>query len=145
MTSKFGSLAANVSDAFKVEIIDPISDAALKDKDGKVAFIEVLSTDSDAGRAFDKEQRAVLRRKAMKSRNGLVEGADQLEENIAKASVLVKSWHLVDPVTKEALDVPCTKENASELFSAPGMNWLFVQVWVAANDSANFMQRSPRN
>ena len=67
MTSKFGALAANVSDAFKVEIIDPISDAVLKDKDGQVAFIEILSSDSDAGRAFDKEQRAVHRRKAMKS------------------------------------------------------------------------------
>ncbi|GEM_PF-2107430 len=142
MSSKFAALAANVSQAFRVEIIDQITDLPIIDKDGKKAFIEVLSTDSDAGRAFDKDQRAALRRKAMKSRNGMAEPGDQLEENIQKCAALTKAWHLVDPATREVIDVPCTAENAAELYAVPGMNWLFVQVWVAANDAANFMTRS---
>lgn len=142
--SRFAALAASVSETYKCEYIDPVSDAVVKDKDGKVAFIEILSVDSPEGRIFDKDQRAVLRRKAMRSRNGLVEGNDQLEENIAKASVLVKSWHLVDPATREVIAVDCTPDAVTELFSSPGMNWLFAQVWVAANDTANFINRSPK-
>lgn len=142
MSNKFAALAANVSDAFKVEIIDPITDLPIKDKDGKTAFIEVYSADSDAGRVFDKEQRAAMRRKAMRSRNGVVEPGDQLEENVAKCAALTKSWYLLDPTTKQPIEVPCTAENAAELYGAPGMSWLFVQAWVAANDTANFMKRS---
>lgn len=141
-SSKFAALAANVSQTFKVEIIDQITDKPIIDKNGNPAFIEVFSTDSDAGRAFDKEQRAAYRRKAMKSRNGIAEPGDQLEENVAKCAALTKSWHLVDPGSREVIDVPCTLENAAELYGEAGMNWLFVQVWVAANDAANFMNRS---
>lgn len=142
MSSKFAALAANVSQSFKVEIIDQITDLPIIDKDGKKAFIEVLSTDSEAGRAFDRDQRAAYRRKAMKSRNGIAEPPDQLEENVAKCAALTKSWHLVDPTTREVIDFPCGVDAAKELYGEPGMNWLFVQVWVAANDAANFMKRS---
>jgi len=144
MPSKFAALAADVSQSFKVEIIDQITDLPIVDKDGNKAFIEVLSTDSDAGRAFDKDQRSAYRRKAMKSRNGIAEPNDPFEENVAKCAALTKTWHLVDPFTREVIDVPCTVDNAKELYGEAGMNWLFVQVWVAANDAANFMNRSSR-
>ncbi|MEH2508694.1 hypothetical protein V1291_000048 [Nitrobacteraceae bacterium AZCC 1564] len=142
MTSKFAALAADVSQTHRVELIDQITDKPIVDKAGNKAFIEIYSTDSPQGLAFDKEQRAAFRRKAMKSRNGVAEPPDQLDENIQKAAVLTKSWHLVDPSTSEVIDVPCTRENAIELYSSPGMNWLFVQVWVATTDAANFMKRS---
>ncbi|WP_296741442.1 hypothetical protein [Mesorhizobium sp.] len=142
MSSKFAALAANVSQTFKVEIIDQVTDAPIVDTAGKKAFIEVLSTDSREGLAFDKDKRATVRRKAMKSRNGIADPGDQLEENIQKCAALTKSWHLVDPVTREVIDVPCTPENAVELYSEPGMNWLFIQVWVEASKAANFMTRS---
>jgi hypothetical protein len=143
-SSKFGALAADVAHTFKVELIDAVTDKPIKDKHGKIAYIEVLSTDSPEGLKFDKEQRAVFRRKALRSRNGRVEGEDQLEENINKCAVLTKSWHLVDPNTLEPMDVPCTAENAVELYSAPGMNWLFIQPWTAAMDPANFIKRSAK-
>ena len=134
--------AAIASEAFRVMIIDAVTDAPLVDRDGAPAYIDVLSADSPKAREFDKNQRAIYRRKAMKSRNGIVEGEDQLDENINKCAVLTAGWYLVDPATKEALDVPCTAENAVELYSAPGMNWLFVQPWAAAQNAANFIKRS---
>lgn len=142
MSSKFAALAANVSQAFKVELIDPVSDAVIKDKGGKVSFIEVYSIDSEAGRKFDKDQRAIVARKSMRSRNGIVEPTDQLELNVAKCAALTKSWHLVDPANGEVIDVPCNAENAAELYSAAGTSWLFVQAWVGANETANFIKRS---
>lgn len=142
--SKFGSLAspAVTVETYRVEIIDAVSDVVLKDAEGKAAFIEVLPADGEVGRAFDKEQRAVMFRKARKSRTGLVDDDDQLEQNIAKCARLTKSWYLVDPVTRQPLAVPCTEANAAELYSSPNMGWLFMQPWNAANNAANFIKRS---
>ncbi len=140
--SKFAALAANVADTYRVEIIDEITDEVLKDKDGNPAYIDVLSTDSDAGREFDRELRAKQRRSAMKSRNGMPDDSDPLEENQRKLARLTKGWHLVDPNTREVIDVPCTPSNALELYSEKGTNWIFVQAWVGATKAANFMKRT---
>lgn len=144
MTNKFGSLTgtASAAETYRVEIVDTVTEAVLRDVTGKAAYIEVLAADGDVGRAFDKEQRAVMFRKARKSRNGIVEDDDQFEQNIAKCARLTKAWHLVDPISRQPLDVPCTEANAIELYSAPNMGWLFMQPWVAANNAANFIKRS---
>src|SRR5262245_40510316 len=142
--NKFGNLAATSASAFRVVIIDAVSEKPIKDKDGNHAWIDVLPSDGEAGRAFDKEERAARFRMARKGRKGATDDVAQLERNVAKLSVLTKSWHLVDPVTNEVIDVPCTEENAKELYGSEGMNWLFVQAWVAANDAANFMKRSAK-
>lgn len=141
MTSKFAALAANVSDTYRVELIDPITDDVLRDKDGNPAYIDVLSTESEPGREYDAETRKRDRRAAMKSRNGMPDDVDQVERNQQKVARLTTGWHLVDPATREVLDVPCTRANALELYSEPGMNWLFVQVWAGAADAGNFMKR----
>lgn len=139
--SKFGGLAASVSAPHRVELIDPITDQPIRDKKGNPAYIDVLSTDSAEGRAFDAGERKKFSERAVKGRAG--ELPDQLDLNIAKAARLTKGWHLVDPETSEAIDVPCNADNAAELYSEPGMNWLFTQVWVAAANTANFMKRLP--
>jgi hypothetical protein len=140
--SKFGSLAARVSETFHVELIDPVTQEAIRDQAGNAAFIEVLSADSEEGRAFDRERAVVFRKQAARTRSAALETIDQFEENIAKCARLTRGWHLVDPATQDVLDVKFSRENARELYSEPGMNWLFMQVWVAANDAANFMRRS---
>lgn len=142
--SKFGNLAANTSEVFRVEIIDSATDEVLRDKSGKAAYIDVLAGDSVEGRAFDRERQQVYRKKAARTRGG-VPDVDQFEENAAKCAALTKGWYLVDPVTREQIDVPCTRANAQELYSAPGMNWLFIQPWVALNDAANFIRSSSKN
>lgn len=145
MTSKFAALAANVADTFRVELIDPITDAVLTDAQGNPAYIDVLSTDSEAGRAFDREARARAVRSARKSRSGMPDDVDQLEENQQKCARLTKGWHLVDPHTRAPIDVPCNPANAAELYSEPGMNWLFVQVFAGAANPGNFMKRGSPN
>ncbi|MEO3386005.1 hypothetical protein [Mesorhizobium sp. CAU 1741] len=145
MTSKFGGLAAKVSDTYRVEIIDPISDAILSDKHGNPAYIDVLSMDSDAARAFDTDARKRAFRAARKSRTGMPDDIDQREENQQKLAKLTKGWHLVDPTTCEVLDVECTPANALELYSEPGMSWLFVQVFAEASNAGNFMTRGSKS
>jgi hypothetical protein len=141
MSSKFGGLAANVSETFRVELIDAVTDDVIRDKAGKAAYIDVLSFDSAEGRSFDKDNRARLRRSAMKSRTGMPEDSDQLEENIRKCAHVTKSWHLVDPLTRELIEVECTVDNAIELYGELGMNWLYVQVYAAAANAGNFIKR----
>lgn len=141
MTSKFAALAANISDTHRVELIDPISDDVLRDKDGNAAYIDVLSTDSEPGRAFDADARKRAFRSARKSRTGMPDDIDQMEENQQKLAKLTRGWHLVDPSTRETIDVPCTAANALELYSEPGMNWLFQQVFAGAANAGNFMRR----
>lgn len=138
---KFGSLTAAPADVYRVEIIYPVTDKPLKDKDGNVCWIEVLPSDGPEGRAFDKDERSAAFMRAKRSRSG-VDVVDQLDVNVGKCAALTRAWYLVDPETLEKIDVPCTVENAKELYSAPGLNWLFIQPWVAANDAANFMKRS---
>jgi hypothetical protein len=145
MNPKFENLAADVSKPFIVELIDPATEEIIRDASGKAAFIAVWSADSDQGRKYDKAKRKDLMLRIKKSRTGKVDPDDALEENIAKLSVLTDSWYLVDRITGEAIDVPCTPENAADLYSPPGMGWLFVQPWVGANDAANFLPKPSKN
>lgn len=141
MTSKFAALAADVSDTYRVEIIDQVTDDILRDKEGKACYIDVLSTDSAVGRAFDADARKRTFRSARKSRTGMPDDIDQLEENQQKLAKLTRGWYLVDPSTREQIDVECSPENAFELYSEAGMNWLYIQVWAGAANAGNFMKR----
>ncbi len=145
MNPKFGNLAADVSKPFMVELIDPSTEEVIRDASGKAAFIAVWSADSDQARKYDKAKRKDLMLRIKKSRTGKVDPDDALEENIAKLAVLTDSWYLVDRVTGEVIDVPCTPENAADLYSPPGMGWLFVQPWVGANDAANFLPKPSKS
>lgn len=141
--SKFGALAAAVSETFRVTIIDPATDQPLKDRDGKEAFIEVISFDSDKGLAFDKSKRTSQVQRAMRGASRVAQD-DPLDEMQAKLAHVTVSWHLVDPETLEPIDVPCNEQNALELYTANGMQWLYRQVFVGANETANFMKRPSR-
>lgn len=143
MTSKFGGLTAKVSDAYKMPIISPETDQPLKDKDGKEAFIELLSADSEVGRRIDSARQAALTQRAMR---GKITGAgdDSLEQNIAKIAALTRGWYLVD-LTGNPIDVPFSLQNAIELYSDPGSAWLYRQAFTAANEVANFIKRSSKD
>lgn len=140
--SKFSALAANVAEPHRVELIDPITEDILRDKNGNAAYIDVLSMESEAGRAFDAEQRKRAFRSARKSRTGTPDDIDPREENQQKLARLTKGWHLVDPSTREPIEVPCTPQNALELYSGSGLDWLFRQVLVEASNAGNFMKAS---
>lgn len=139
MTNKFGSLAADVSKPYRVELIDPVTEEVIRDKDGTAAYIDVWSMDSELARQHGKKKRKDLNLRIKQARNGKVEPDDALEENIALCAVLTDSWYLVDPVTLAQIDVVCTPENAADLYSPPGMGWLFMQPFSAASNAANFL------
>lgn len=143
--SKFGSLSAPADQPFRVVLIDPATEAPLKDTEGQEAFIDVLSSQSDAGRKYDRERTQVITRRAMKSRSGVQVDDDQFEANVTKLARLTKAWRLVDPATKQVLDVPCSPENAAEFYAAPLAFPFFVQVWTASNETANFMRPSSQS
>jgi hypothetical protein len=145
MSSKFGSLLANVSKPFNVELVDPATDQVIRDRNGKAAYIAVWSTDSARSREYDKSKRKDLFLRAKASRTGSVAPDDPLDQNIAKCAALTEGWYLVDPVTLDQIDVPCTPENAVDLYSAPGAGWIFIQPWVEASSTANFLQRPSPN
>jgi hypothetical protein len=145
MSNKFGSLLANVHAPFKVELVDPATDQVIRDKSGKAAYIAVWSTDSALSREYDKSKRKDLFLRAKASRSGTAGHDDPLDQNIAKCAALTESWYLVDPVTQEQIDVPCTPENAVDLYSAPGAGWIFIQPFVEASNNANFLQRPSKN
>ncbi|MGY3366187.1 hypothetical protein ACVWZL_003312 [Bradyrhizobium sp. GM2.4] len=103
--NKFASLAADVSKPFRVELIDPVTEEVIRDKEGKVAYIDVWSTDGPQARQHGKSKRKELNLRIKQSRNGKVEPNDQLEENIALVATLTNAWYLVDRVTGEPIDV----------------------------------------
>lgn len=145
MNNKFASLAADVSKPFRVELIDPATEDVIRDKEGKASYIDIWAADGEKGRAFDKADRKALMLRIKQSRSGKVDPDDALEKNIAKCAVLTHDWYLVDRLTGDVIDVPCTAENAADLYSPPGMGWLFIQPWVAANDAANFLPKPSSN
>jgi hypothetical protein len=145
MSNKFGSLLANVTAPFKVELIYPATDQVIRDKNGKAAYIAVWSTDSARSRDYDKSKRKDLFMRAKASRTGAILPDDPLDQNIAKCAALTDSWYLVDPVTLEAIDVPCTPENAVDLYASPGAGWIFIQPWTEASATANFLQSQSKD
>ena len=136
MVSKFAAMAADVTTPYRVELRDPRTDMVLRDPDGDAAYIDVLSTDSAAAREFEKGKRKDLRQRIMRSRTGALDASDQIEDNIALLALLTVSWRLVD-LRGEIIDLPCTPENAAELYSEPGLAYVFNAVWFAANSVAN--------
>lgn len=138
--SKFAALAANVSDPFSMPIVSPLTEAVLKDKADKEAFILFLSPDSDAGRKIDRAQAQQAFRKMRSGRN-LQDDDDLTEQQVDKLVAITVGWHLVD-LDGNALDVPFSKENARELWTDPAMSWLRRQAWVFVSTAANFIRRS---
>jgi hypothetical protein len=139
IASKFGGLSASVADTFKMPIISPVTDQPLKDKSGKEAFLELASADSEIGRKIARERQAAMTQRALRGR--AIAQDDPTEQNIALIAALTRSWYLVDLDGKQ-IDVPFSLENATELYSDPGMAWLYRQAFVAANEVANFIKRS---
>lgn len=142
-TSKFDALAAEVDVPFKVILIDPLTDGPILDNDGNKAFIEVLSDNSTEGQLFDKESRRVTNTRLMAGRKEAVANEDGVETNKRKTARLTKSWHLVDPVTHEVIDVPCTQAFALELYMSNRTHHIWQQVWMGAIEPGNFIKRSP--
>jgi hypothetical protein len=142
--SKFGKLAAEVDIPFKVFLIDPATDEEIVDKSGEKAFIEVLSQNSELGQQIDREQQRKTNARVASGRRDAMINEDNRAANQAKLSRLTKSWHLVDPESREPIDVECNQANALELYADRHMFHIFMQVFTASAEVANFIKRSSK-
>ncbi|SDC06538.1 hypothetical protein SAMN05216337_1001166 [Bradyrhizobium brasilense] len=137
MTSKFAALSGTGK---PYRSFANLGGEPVVDKDGKRAYIDMLSEDSPTGRKFDKEWRERVLDLAADGKPAPTD----YERNIAKAAALTTGWYLVNPETLEHMDEPCTLENAQELYALADSRWLWAPAWVAANNSANFIKRSAK-
>jgi len=144
-TSAFAGLAAQVDKPFRVHIIHPATGRTVADKDGNPAFIEVLSADSTAAETFDRERQRKLNDAAKSTLlAGTATPDDETPEVVAKLAALTSAWHLVDIATGEVIDVPCTPENAQELYVSRATRWIYLQVMPQAANIANFLPPSSK-
>lgn len=140
MSFDFGSLSGSASDPFRVVLLDPSTDLPLTDVDGKEAYIDVLSMQSEVARGIDRKKSQALARKVMKGKIRDYSDEDQFLENVEKLANLTTGWYLVDPSSKKPLDVPFSVEAAAELYKLPLAFQYFMQAWVGANEPANFIK-----
>lgn len=147
MTSKWGGLAANVTMPGRMTIVHPATGGPIYDKDGKPAYIDLLSQDSAPGRAIAKEQSAAQLKCAVKA--GKIDGdndADPVEDQIDILAALARGWYLVDPSTGELIDYAFTGlQSARELFAADELHWLRRQAYVWVINQGNFMPPLRKN
>jgi hypothetical protein len=139
--SKFDALALAVDKPARLLLQHPKTGLPLKDKEGKEAFIDLLSSDSDTAR---KQQHAnANKRFAQRVRRPLT--SEELDaENIDILAALTVGWHLVG-LDGEALAVPFSTENAKELYAAPQLAWVREQAQAFAESRANFAKASSTN
>lgn len=138
MTSKFAGLELDADTARRMTIKGQ-DGAPIRDKDGAEAWIDLLSQDSEAAK---KHEHAITRhRLELRNRNKVTPELLE-EEAAARFAALTVGWHLVNPVTREALALDCTPANARELYANRRMRWLRDQVRDFVEDDRNFTPTS---
>lgn len=139
--SKFAGLEIETEKPQRMVLLHPTSRQPLRDRDGKEAFIDLFSADSEQAR---RHNRAVQRRR-LAMRNRVKITPEELEgEAIDLLSSLTTDWHLVT-LAGEHIDIPFSLENARELYSEPKLAWIREQVDEFAADRGNFTQSSSQS
>jgi hypothetical protein len=136
--NKFSGLELEVEKPFRLILLHPVTRQPLRDAEGKEAYIDHYSGDSEIAR---KHQRAVQRRRlAMRGRLKIT--PEELEAEAAEVlAALTVGWYLVG-LKGDPIDTPFTPENARELYSDPRVTWLREQLDESAADRANFSKGS---
>ena len=131
-------LELEVDKPSRMVILNPRDNMPMKDKDGKEAYVDVYSSDSDIGRKFTRE----ITTARLRTRNPNALTGDKLEgEKVDLLAALTAGWHLVNFVG-DPIDMECTRENARKLYSNNKMQWLADQVDSFAGTRANFSRAS---
>lgn len=143
-SSKFAAMTLPVDKPARMTIVHPITRNPMRDAEGKEAYVDVYSADSEVAR---KHQRTTQRRRLNVAQRG-GRAKISVEEIEADATdflaVLSAGWYLL-ALDGAVIDVPFSIENARELYAAGGMSWLREQVDEFAADRGNFSQASSTN
>lgn len=142
------ALAVNVSEPSRMSIIWPGEIDPIVDAEGKEAYLEFLPWDSDANRAFDRQNHVNGVRKGFRQRSQAelrkeAEEEDPVEDQVERLVVLVCGWYLVGP-NKQPINVSFSKDNARKLFSNPKFAWLRRRSFAYVVNEKNFMKGSSK-
>jgi hypothetical protein len=132
--NKFSGLELEVEAPFRLVLLHPVTRQPLRDAEGKEAYIDHYSMDSEIAR---KHQRAVQRRRlAMRGRLKIT--PEELEaETVDLLVALTVGWYLVD-LKGNPIDLKFTQQDARDLYSDHTIPWLREQLDESAADRANF-------
>jgi hypothetical protein len=131
MAGKF--LGLSTSDApSRMTVIHPVTnDPLILTATGEECWIEAYPAQSKRGSEVDRE----LTTKVLRKRVQRMSAKDIDENVVAKLGMLTTGWKLA-LLNGEPLDVECTPENATELYT--DVRWLRDQVSAFVNDLGNF-------
>ena len=141
--SKFAGLGLDVDTSRRMTVLHPVTNHPLKDESGANAYIDIYSADSRAAQGH-RRQIQDQRLDAVLSRGSRVKSEAIDQEHIDLLVALTAGWHLV-ALDGSALDIPFSKDAATELYASPAMTWLRDQVDRFAADRANFLPASSTN
>jgi hypothetical protein len=136
--SKFSGLELEVEAPYRLTLLHPITRQPMRDVEGKIAYIDHYSQDSEIAR---KHQRTVQRRRlAMRGRLKIT--PEELEgEAVDILAALTVGWYLVD-LKGNPIDLDFSQDNARELYSNPAVGWLREQLDESTADRGTFSKGS---
>ena len=142
MNSKFAALEVPVDSPRQMILNDPVTRQPLTDAKGKVAYLELFSTDSEICRRFFREQN---RRRTLPNGNMRPTTPEQTEaETVQLLVALTAGWYLVGRDGNH-IDLPFNAQNAADMYAATSMAWIRVQVNEFVTEIANFAKASSLN
>ena len=119
-------------ETFKVEITHPATGQVIRDKDGKAAFIEVYSANSE--RAQEWLRTEFKRRERIKGFKSTPEVDREVNDRFL--AYLTAGWNLFH--VKTGKPIPFSADAAFDLYASPGDNFIRRQVNEAAQEAGNF-------
>jgi hypothetical protein len=136
--SKFAGLGVATDRAARMTILHPVTGQPIRRTDnGEVAWIDILSADSKAARDHERE----MQNRRLRSRARRITAEELEAEGIELLVALTQGWSLAT-LDGDPMEVPCTAENARELFSTPDLSFIRRQVNDFAADLGNFPART---
>lgn len=136
--AKLEDLELQVDTPSRMVILSPRDSLPMKDKEGKEAYVDVYSSDSEVARKF----RTEIKTSRLRLRNPNALNGEKLEsEDIELLAALTSGWYLVN-FEGEPIDLDCTRDNARKVYAKGSMAWLKDQVDQHAGNRANFSRAS---
>lgn len=139
--SKFKGMTVPVEKPARMVITHPTTLEPIVDADGKQAYLDLYSADSERARAYNR--RTSQKRLDMRGR-AVISAASIESESFGLLAELTAGWYLLD-LDGNPVDVPFTTQNARDLYAEPGMNWLRDQADAFAGSRVNFLKPSANN
>lgn len=125
-------------------IVDPFSGQPLRDEEGNVAFIDLLSNDSDKARRFDLRRRNDELDRLSKNPSGSAKIEDTIAENQERLASLTVGWHLVT-LAGRAIDLPFSVDAALAIYRHTELPYIYEQALRFQARRANFAPASSKN